>query len=137
MEINNNNNNNNNKCGRSKEEVHQQHRQKYERKTIHGQFRKSPKKVRSKMSWEWLKKGYLKKETGSTTVAAQDQLLCTGNLRNAIYRENVESVGRVCDVPNETAAHIASECSKVAQKEYKQVRRDNVAKIIYWNLCKK
>ena len=34
----------------------------------------------------------LLKETESTIVAAQDQALCTRNLKNVIYRENVESV---------------------------------------------
>ena len=84
-----------------------------------------------------MKKGYLKKETESTIVAAQDQALCTRNLRNAVYGENVESICRVCGAANEIVAHIVSECSKLAQKEYNQVRRDNVAKMLHWNLCEK
>ena len=48
----------NNKCGRSKEEVHKEHREKYEGKPLHGQFRKATEEVRSKRSWGWLKKGY-------------------------------------------------------------------------------
>ena len=79
----------NNKCGRSKDEVHKEHQEKYEGKPLHGQFRKATKEVRSKRSWDWLKKGYLKKETKSTIVAAQCQALCTRNLRNAVYGENV------------------------------------------------
>ena len=61
---------------------------------LHGRFRKVAEEVRSKSSWEWLKKGYLKKETESAIVAAQDQVLCTSNLRNAVYEENVESICR-------------------------------------------
>ena len=79
----------NNKCGRSKDEVHKEHHEKYEGKPLHGQFRKATKEVRSKRSWDWLKKGYLKKETKSTIAAAQCQALCTRNLRNAVYGENV------------------------------------------------
>ena len=65
----------NNKCGRSKEEVHKEHQEKYEGKPLHGQFRKATEVAGSKTSWDWLKKGYLKKETESTIVAAQDQAL--------------------------------------------------------------
>ena len=54
-----------------------------------------------------------------------------------VYRENVQSICRVCGSADETVAHIASECSKLAQKEYKQVRFDNVAKMLYWKLCEK
>ena len=111
----------NNKCGRSKEEVHKEHQKKYEGKPLHGQFRKATEEVRSKRSWDWLKKGYLKKETESTIVAAQDQALCTRNLRNAVYGENVESACRICGAADETVAHIVSECLKLPQKEYKQV----------------
>ena len=58
------------------------------------------------------------KETESTIVAAQDQALCTRNLRNA---KNVKSICRVCGAADETVVHIVSDCSKIAQKEYKQV----------------
>ena len=57
-----------------------------------------------------MEKGYLKKETESTIVAAQEQALCTRNLRNVVYRENVQSICRECGAANETVAHIVSEC---------------------------
>ena len=44
---------------------------------------------------------------------------------------------RVCGTADETVAHIVSECSKLAQKEYKQVRHDNVVKMLHWKLCEK
>ena len=100
----------NNKYERSKEEVNKKHREKYEGKPLHGQFRKATEEVRSKRSWDWLKKGYLKKETESTILAVRDQALCTRNLRNAVYRENVESICRVCGAADEAAAHVVSEC---------------------------
>ena len=84
-----------------------------------------------------MKKGCLKKETESTIVAAQGQALCTRNLRNVVYGENVESICRVYGAADETAAHIVSECSKLTQKEYKQVRYDNVVKMLHWKLCEK
>ena len=122
--------------GRSKEEIHKEYRKKYEVKYLHGHFRKAT-EVRSKRSWDWLKKGYLEKETENTIVAAQDQALCTRNLRNMVYGESVQSICCVCDVADEAVANIVSECSKLAQKEYKQVIHDNVAKMFHWKLCEK
>ena len=122
--------------GRSKEEIHKEYREKYEGKHLHGHFRKAT-EVRSKTSWDWLKKGYLKKETENTIVAAQDQALCTRNLRNMVYGESVQSICCVCDAADEAVANIVSECSKLAQKEYKQVIHDNVAKMFHWKLCEK
>ena len=81
-----------------------------------------------------MKKGYLKKETESNIVAAQDKALYTRNLRDVVSRENVESICRACGAADKTVARIFSECSKLAQKEYKQVRHDNVAKMLQWKL---
>ena len=127
----------NNKYGRSKEEIHKVHREKYEGKPLHGQYRKATDDVRGKRSWDWLKKGYVKKETEFSIVAAHDQALYTRNMRNVIYGENVQPICRVRGAADETVAHIVSECSTLAQKEYKQVRHDNVAKITHWKLCEK
>ena len=105
----------NNKCERSKEEVDKKHQEKYEGKPLHGQFRKATEEVRSKRSWDWLKKGYLKKETESAIVAAQDQALRIRNLRSVVYGENVQSICRECGAADETVARIVSECSKLAK----------------------
>ena len=78
--------------GRNKEEIDKEHQEKYEEKPLHGQFRKVVEEVRGKRSWDWLKKGYLKKETESTIVASQDQALITRNMRNVVYGENVQSI---------------------------------------------
>ena len=43
----------------------------------------------------------------------------------------------MCGSADEKVAHIVTECQKLAQKEYKQVRHDNIAKVIHWKLCKK
>ena len=45
------------------------------------------------------------------------------------------SSANVC-VRDETINHIISECSKLAQKEYK-TRHDSVGKVIHWEMCKK
>ena len=66
-------------------------------------------------------KGYLKKKTESTIVVAQNQALCTRNMRNVVYGENVQSICRACGVVDKTVTYIVLECSKLVQKEYKQV----------------
>ena len=103
----------NNKYGRSKEEIHKEHREKYDEKPLYEEFKKATEEVRGKRSWYWLKKGYLEKETDITVVAAQDQALCTRNMRNVVYGEIVQSICRVCGAANETVVHIVSECSKL------------------------
>ena len=84
-----------------------------------------------------MKKAYLKKEIESTILAAQDQALCTRNIRNVVYGGNAQSSWRVCDGADETVAHIVSETPKLVEKEYKQVRHDNSSKILHWKLCQK
>ena len=37
---------------------------------------------------------------------------------------------------DETISHIVSECSKLAQREYKR-RHDFVVRMVYWKLCEK
>ena len=93
--------------------------------------------VRDKSSWDWLKRDYLKKETESTIVAAQVQVLNSRNIRNVVYGENVQFICRVCGVANETVAQIVSEYSKLVQNECTQVRHCNVTKMLHWKLCKK
>ena len=45
-----------------------------------------------------------------------------------IYGENVQSICCACGAPDEKVAHIVTECSKLAQKEYKQVRHTKLPK---------
>ena len=44
---------------------------------------------------------------------------------------------RMCGTEDETVAHIVSECPKLARKECKNLRHDNVVKVIHWKLCEK
>ena len=60
---------------------------------LHGKFRKNTKAIAVERSWEWLKMGYMKKETESIITAAQDQALLyqTGSsmqLISRIYHRN-------------------------------------------------
>ena len=53
-----------------------------------------------------------------------------------IYKTQQNSKCKLCGDRNETMNHIISECSKLAQKEYK-TRHEWVGKVIHWKLCKK
>ena len=61
----------------------------------------------------------------------------TRNMRNLVFGENVQSICCACGAADETVAHIVSECSKLTQKEYKQVTHGNIAKKLHWKLCEK
>ena len=43
---------------------------------------------------------------------------------------------RLCNERNETVIHILSECSKLAQTEYKK-RHDKVVTMVHWEICSK
>ena len=96
-------------------DIKNDHEERYKGKGLHGQFWKGIENVKGEGSWDWMKKGYLKKETESTIVAAQDQALCTRNMRENVFGENVSSFCRVCGQVEETVAHIVAECSKLAR----------------------
>ena len=42
----------------------------------------------------------------------------------------------MCGDTGKVFSHIGSECSKLAQREYKK-KHDNVARIVHWKLCEK
>ena len=42
----------------------------------------------------------------------------------------------MCGEKGESVGHLVSECSKLAQREYKR-RHDNIARIVHWKLCHK
>ena len=136
-EVNRSNTLENKKQGQSKEDIQKRHQEGYQNKVLHGQFHKATERLKSNKSWDWLRKGYLKKETESTIIAAQDQALCTRSLRKRVYGEDIDPSCRLCGAAEETVSHIVSECQKLAQKEYKEIRHDNVAKVIHWKLCEK
>ena len=51
--------------------------------------------------------------------------------------QSAQSICRVCGAADEVVAQVVSEYLKLAQKQYKQVRHDNVTKMLHWKLCEK
>ena len=69
-------------------------------------------------------------------MAAQNSAIRTNNIKARIDKTQQNSKCRLCGDRDETINHIISECSKLAQKEYK-MRHDWVGKVIHWEMCKK
>ena len=47
-------------------------------------------------SWDWLKRGTIKKETEGLITAAQDQAVRTNNIKNRMDKEDVSPMCRLC-----------------------------------------
>ena len=83
----------------------------------------------------WLQRGTLKRETESLITAAQEQALRTKYQRAKIEKDGTSPLCRMCKQADETVSHIVSECSKMAQPEYKE-RHDKVVTAVHWGLAK-
>ena len=107
----------------------------WQEKALHGQYVKLIETTRKEQTYKWLRNGYLKKETEGLITAAQDQALATRWRKVKIEKVEGSALCRMCNQKDETVFHILSECSKLAQSEYKK-RHDKVAQIVHWNMCK-
>ena len=72
------------------------------------------------MTWTWLRKGNLKRETQSLLIQAQNHVLKTDYVKIKIDDTQENSKCRLCGDKGKTVNHIISECGKMAQKEYKR-----------------
>ena len=93
-------------------------------KAMNGQHLRQTEEKSAKETWQWMKRGSLKRGTESLVIAAQDQAL----------RTNHRKADCTCKEKEETINHIENECSNI-QIEYKK-RHDRLATTIHWALCK-
>ena len=117
--------------GMDKKNLREERREKYLAKPLHGQFFRGTEN-RDERSWEWLKRGKLKKETEGLLFAAQDQALRTNSVKNRIDKQDVSPSCRMCGEREETVGHIVAECKMLAQKYYENWRHDKVAQVVHW-----
>ena len=110
-------------------------KQKWEGKQLHGRFKRLI-NISHDKTWIWLRKGDFKRETESLLMAAQISAIRTNHTKARIDKTQENRKCRLCGDRDETINHIISECSKLAQKEYK-TRHDWVGKVIHWEMCKK
>ena len=111
-------------------------KQKWEGKQLYGRFKLLINNILHDKTWIWLRKGNFKRETESHLIAAQDNAIRTNHIKARIDKTQQKSKCRLCGDRDETINHIISECSKLAQREYK-ARNDWVGKVIHWEMCKK
>ena len=110
--------------------------QDWEEKTLHGQYLRQTKEVKSEQSWVWLQNGDLKRETESLIVAAQNQSIRANLVKAKTDKTQKDTLCRLCKKADESIDHVVSVCSKLAQKEYER-RHDNLGKIVHWKLARK
>ena len=128
---------------------HQKHYKRYEdqkndnnqktkvgRTQLYGTFKRLTSNISHRKTQRWQRKGNLKRETESLLIAAQNNTIRTNHIKARINKTQQNRKCRLCGDRNETINYIISECSKLAQKEYK-TRPDLVGKVIHWELCKK
>ena len=82
------------------------------------------------------KKRKLQWATETLLIAAQNNAIRTNHIKARIDKTWQNSKCRLCGDRDESINYIISECSKLAQKEYKTIH-DWVVKVIHRELCKK
>ena len=110
--------------------------QAWREKTLDGQFVRQTENEAGSDRWSWLRNTGIKTGTESMIMAAQEQAIRTNVIKAKIDKTQEEIKCRMCGQLDETVNHIISECSKLAQKEYKR-RHDWVRKRIHWEVCRK
>ena len=65
------------------ESLQQERKERFQGKQLQGQFWRNT-LIRDKKTWEWLKKGRLKKDMEGMIIAAQDEVLRSNNIKRII-----------------------------------------------------
>ena len=108
-------------------------KQKWEEKQLYWRFKRltSYEKTRT-----WQRKRNFMRATESLLITVQNNVIRTNHIQARIDKTQQNSRCRLRSERDETINHIISECSKLAQREYK-TKHDGVGKGIHWELCKK
>ena len=109
--------------------------QKWKERQLYGRFKRLINN-NSHNSWTWLRKGNFKRETESLLIVAQNNAIITKHIKVRIDKTQQNRKCGLWGDRDETISHIISECSKLAQAEYKTIH-DWVGKVIHWEMCKK
>ena len=68
----------------------------WKNKPLHGQFLCQTEEIRVDATWDWLRKGDLKKETEGMITAVQDQALRTNAIKAKVEKQNLSPLCRMC-----------------------------------------
>ena len=63
---------------------------------LHGQFENDTEEIKVKESWDWVRRGDLKRETEALIMAAQEQALNTNSVKQHIYKIGDTEKCRMC-----------------------------------------
>ena len=77
-------------------------------KAMNGQHLRQIEENSAKETWQWMKRGSLKRETESLIIAAQDQALRTNYSKAKIEKSTNVWTCRLCKEKEETISHIVS-----------------------------
>ena len=102
---------------------------KWEEKQLYEYFKRQTIEISHEKYWIWRKKRNLKRETESLQILAQSNAIKTNYVEAKIYKTRQNSRCRLSGDRDKTINHIIRECSKLAQKEYKN-RNDGIGKVI-------
>ena len=105
-------------------------KQNWEEKQLYRRFKRLINNTSHEKTWMWLRKGNFKRETESLLITAQNNAVRTNHIKEGIDKLQQNSKCMLCSDKDETINHIISECSKLAQKEYK-TRHDWVGMMIH------
>ena len=111
-------------------------KQKWEEKHFYGRFERLINNILHEKTWAWVRKGNLKKVTESILIAAHNNAIRINHIKARIDKTQQNSKCRLWGDRDETFNSIIGECSKLAQKEFKNWH-DWVGKVIHWEICKK
>ena len=84
--------------------------------------------------WQCFGNGTLKHETESLVFAAQEQATRTNVIKGKIDKLQKQTKCRICGRHDDAINYIASEYSKLAQREYKR-RHNWIGRHIHWEIC--
>ena len=95
---------------RFREKQRERRKKGWQAKVIYGQHVRQTKDFAAQNSWQWHKRGSLKRQTESLIIAAQDQTLGTNYRKAKIEHSRESATCRMCKTRDETVTHIISEC---------------------------
>ena len=102
---------------------------------VHGRYVRQTNDFAAQNSWQWLGRRSLKRQTESQIIAAQYQALSTNHRKAKIEHLRESATCRMWKTRDETVTHIISECSKLAQTDYK-AQHHRVASAVHWSIMK-
>ena len=85
----------------------EQRRERFVAKPLCDQFFRAMDK--EERTWDWLRKGRLKKETEGLITAAQDQALRRNSIKHRIDKQDVAATCRMCGQREETVGLVVAE----------------------------